>query len=119
MAVVLTRDFQMPPRWIDSAAHDTFENARNSASLLRADHVNSILLVTSTTHMLRSAREFTATGLKVTAAPVQLLAEREQGLYRYLPSAEGMQRSNRAVYELLGEPVRELFVALGLRRQQS
>jgi hypothetical protein len=28
-----------------------------------------------------------------------------------------MLRSNRAIYELLGEPVREAFVALNLRRQ--
>jgi uncharacterized SAM-binding protein YcdF (DUF218 family) len=119
MAAVLARDFQAPPHWVDAAAHDTFENARNSALLLRADHVNSILLVTSTTHMLRALREFTATGLKVTAAPAQMLARREDAPYRYLPSPEGMQRSNRAIYELLGERVRELFVVLNLRRQQA
>ncbi len=118
MAVSLTRDFQQPPRWVDMSSHDTFENARNTAAMLRADHVNAVLLVTSSVHMLRAAREFSATGLAVTAAPVQMLAQREERPFRYLPSAEGMQRSNRAVYELLGERVRELFVALHLRRQQ-
>jgi len=124
MAVSLTRDFQVPPHWVDAHSHDTYENARNSAQMLRADHVNSILLVTSATHMLRSAREFMATGLTVTAAPVQVLIHSEETpyepypLFEYLPSAEGMQRSNRAVYELLGERVRELLAFLHLRRQQ-
>lgn len=118
MAVSLNRDFQVPPRWVDSKSHDTFENARNSAQMLRADHVHSILLVTSTTHMVRALREFSATGLQVTPAPIQVWAGREEAPYLYLPSAEGMQRSNRAVYELLGERVREVFVALNLRRQQ-
>jgi uncharacterized SAM-binding protein YcdF (DUF218 family) len=118
MEVSLTRDFQMPPRWVDRNSHDTFENARNSAAMLRAAHVTAILLVTSSTHMLRALREFTGTGLVVTAAPVQLETAHEGPPFRYLPSAEGMQRSNRAIYELLGERVRELFVALHVRRQQ-
>ena len=118
MAVSLTRDFQQPPRWVDANSHDTFENARNSAVMLHADHVHAILLVTSTTHMPRALREFAATGLAVTAAPVQVLAQREELPFRYLPSPEGLMRSNRAIYELIGERVRELFVALHLRRQQ-
>lgn len=123
MAVSLTRDFRMPPRWVDMHAHDTYENARNSAQLLRADHVGSALLVTSATHMRRSMREFIATGLAVTAAPVQVRLMSQElpepyPLNRFLPSAEGMLRSNRAVYELIGEPVRELLAFLHLRRQQ-
>ncbi len=118
MAVSLARDFQTPARWVDFNSHDTFENARNSAAMLRADHVSSILLVTTSTHMVRSVREFAATGLKVTAAPVQLETVHEGPPWRYLPSVEGMQRSNRAIYELVGERVRELLALLHLRRQQ-
>jgi uncharacterized SAM-binding protein YcdF (DUF218 family) len=118
MAVSLSRDFQVPPRWVDWKSHDTFENARNSAAMLRGAHVNSIVLVTSTTHMVRAVREFSATGLAVTAAPVQVLGGSDVNLFSYLPGPEGMLRSNRAIYELIGEPVRELLAALHLRRQQ-
>ncbi len=118
MAVSPARDFQLPPRWVDPKSHDTFENARNSAAMLRADHVSSILLVTNSTHMLRSVREFAATGLTVTAAPVQMHTVHDGPPFLYLPSTEGMQRSNRAIYELVGERVRELLAALHLRRQQ-
>ncbi|HEY1900368.1 MAG TPA: YdcF family protein [Steroidobacteraceae bacterium] len=118
MAVSLTRDFQVQPRWVDWKAHDTFENARNSALMLRANHVNSILLVTSSTHMLRATREFLATGLQVTAAPVHVLPRRGYADSGLLPTADAMMYSNRAIYELLGERVRELFVLLHIRRQQ-
>ena len=118
MSVALRRDFQLPPRWVDANSHDTFENARNSAALLRQDHVSSILLVTTSSHMVRAAREFTATGLHVTAAPVQMATQHEEAQYRYIPSVEAMQRSNRAVYEWVGERVRELMAFLHLRRQQ-
>jgi uncharacterized SAM-binding protein YcdF (DUF218 family) len=118
MVVSLNRDFQIRPRWVDWRSRDTFSNARNSAAMLRADHINSILLVTSTTHMLRAAREFSATGLAVTAAPVHVLARGDVGLFSFVPSVEAMLGSNRAVYELIGERVRELFAVLHLRRQR-
>ncbi len=118
MAVSLRRDFQAPPRWVDLKSHDTFENARNSAAVLRANNVSSILLVTSSTHMLRSMREFLATGLQVTAAPVHVLGRSAYSVSGLLPTSESMMYSNRAIYELLGERVRELFVALKVRRQQ-
>jgi uncharacterized SAM-binding protein YcdF (DUF218 family) len=118
MATSLTRDFQVAPHWVDWRSRDTFENARNSAALLRADHVTSILLVTSATHMVRAVHEFAATGLAVTAAPVHVLLLRPAGLRWYLPGPEAMLLSNRAVYELIGERFRELLVVLHLRRQQ-
>jgi uncharacterized SAM-binding protein YcdF (DUF218 family) len=118
MAVSLTRDFQTPPRWVDYRSFDTFDNARNSVAMLRADHVNSVLLVTSSTHMRRAMGEFAATGIAVTAAPVHMQPRLSESQFPLLPSPEGMQQSNRALYELLGEPVREAFVALNLRRQQ-
>jgi uncharacterized SAM-binding protein YcdF (DUF218 family) len=118
MAASLARDFQTPPRWVESFARDTFDNARNSVAMLRADHVNSILLVTSSTHMRRAMGEFGATGIAVTAAPVHVQPRHDDAQFPFLPSSDGMLRSNRAIYELLGEPVREAFVALNLRRQQ-
>jgi uncharacterized SAM-binding protein YcdF (DUF218 family) len=119
MSVSLARDFQAPPRWVDRNSHDTFENARNSATMLRAADVNSILLVTSSNHMLRATREFLATGLQVTAAPIHMVGRRTYPVAAFLPTAEAMMDSSRAIYELVGEPVREIFAALNLRRQQG
>jgi uncharacterized SAM-binding protein YcdF (DUF218 family) len=118
MVASLTRDFQVSPHWVDWRSRDTFANARNSAVMLRAAGVHSILLVTSSTHMLRAMREFLATGLQVTAAPVHVMGPRGYAALDFFPSSEAMLYSNRAVYELLGERVRELLVVLHLRRQQ-
>jgi uncharacterized SAM-binding protein YcdF (DUF218 family) len=118
MALVLKRDFQVPTRWVEWKSRDTYENARNSAVMLRAANVKSILLVTSSSHMLRATREFRATGLQVTPAPVHVLTGARFGVLSFLPTADAMMDSNRAVYELIGERAREVMAALDLRRQQ-
>ena len=117
MRATLARNFGADVRWIDDRAYDTFENARNSALLLRADGVQRIVLVTSATHLWRATQEFTAAGLKVIPAPVGVLAARDAGVYRYLPDIGALERSYAACYELLGEPVREFLALTHLRRQ--
>ncbi|MFI4869228.1 MAG: YdcF family protein [Steroidobacterales bacterium] len=117
MRDTLARNFGITVRWVDDRAYDTFENARNSAQLLRADGVQRIVLVTSAPHLWRATHEFTATGLEVVPAPAGVLALRETGLSRYLPDAMALLRSYMASYELLGEPVRQLLSWSHLRRQ--
>jgi uncharacterized SAM-binding protein YcdF (DUF218 family) len=117
MRATLARNFGLEVRWADDRAYDTFDNARNSAQLLRADGVQRIVLVTSATHLWRAAQEFTAAGLEVVPAPAGVLEVRDTGVFRYLPTSQALLRSNAATYELLGEPVRKLLVLSHLRRQ--
>ncbi len=112
----LVRNFAIEPRWIEDRAYDTFDNASNSAQLLRADGVQSIVLVTSAEHLWRASHEFAATGLQVIPAPAGVWAERDLGVLRFLPDAQALLRSYLATYELLGEPVRELLALSHLRR---
>jgi len=112
----LARNFGIETRWIDDRAYDTFDNARNSAQLLRADGVQRIVLVTSATHLWRAAHEFTGAGMEVIPAGAGMLATREPSLWRYLPSEAALARSYAASYELLGEPVRQLLALSHLRR---
>jgi uncharacterized SAM-binding protein YcdF (DUF218 family) len=112
----LQRNFGIETRWIDDKAYDTFENARNSARLLNADGVRRVVLVTRATHMWRSVQEFTDAGFGVVPAPVGMLATRDLGIFRYLPNADALLRSQFAVYEMLGEPVRIFLAATHLRR---
>jgi uncharacterized SAM-binding protein YcdF (DUF218 family) len=113
----LQRNFGIETRWTDDRAYDTFQNARNSALLLKASGVHRILLVTRATHMRRSAQEFRDTGLEVVPAPVGILADREGGIHRYMPNPDALLRSHAAIYEMLGEPVRTFLAATHLRRQ--
>ena len=112
----LLRNFGIEAHWVDSSAFDTFQNARNSARMLNADGVHRILLVTRATHMWRAAHEFTSAGLDVIAAPVGMLATRNFSVLAFVPSAEALVRSQMAIYELLGEAVRDFLAATHLRR---
>lgn len=117
MQATLQRNFTLEPRWVDDQSYDTFQNASNSARLLRADGVHRIVLVTQATHMWRAAREFSDAGMEVVAAPVGILAARDTDIRRYLPGPDTLSRSSAAINELLGEPLRAFFAATHLRRQ--
>lgn len=118
MRVTLSRDFGIEPRWVENRSGDTFENARFSARLLRVDHVNRIILVTTSMHEWRAAQEFMAAGLQVVPAPVGIPERQALDLGSFVPATGALMRSHQAVYELIGEPVRKIFAALHLRRQQ-
>ncbi len=66
--------------------------------------------------MRRSVQEFTDAGFEVIPAPAGILAARDFGMLRYIPNADALMRSQTAIYELLGEPVRILLSASHLRR---
>ncbi len=117
MSASLARDFGIDVRWVENASGDTYENARFSARLLRTAGVQRIALVTSSTHEWRAVHEFKAAGFDVLPAPVGGGVDRARGISGYLPSHSGLNRSYYALYELIGEPVRELMAALHLRRQ--
>jgi uncharacterized SAM-binding protein YcdF (DUF218 family) len=112
----LLRNFDISARWVDDQAYDTFENARDSVRLLKADGINRIVLVTHATHMWRSVHEFTAAGIEVVPAPAGILDQRYSDITSYLPSTEALLRACVAINELLGEPVREFLAATHLRR---
>ena len=116
MRATLERDFGITPRWVDDASRDTFDNAQLSARLLKADGVTRIVLVTSAAHELRSAQEFESAGLAVEPAPVHVWAPQPRELQDYLPSAVGLLQSREAIYEILGDCVRQVLAAAHLRR---
>src|SRR5216684_7547719 len=116
MRDTLLRNFAIRARWVDDEAYDTFENARNSVRLLKADGVNRIVLVTHATHMRRSVHEFTAAGIEVVPAPVGMLALRDFGILCCVPNPDALLRAHAAINELLGDPVRAFLAATHLRR---
>jgi uncharacterized SAM-binding protein YcdF (DUF218 family) len=119
MSTTLSRDLGVRARWIENQSGDTFENARFSARLLRADGIHRIIVVTSASHEWRAAHEFMAAGFEVIPAPVGGDVPRAKGVMGFVPLPTALERSYSACYELIGEPVRELMAALRLRRQQA
>ena len=120
MRMSLARDFGVSTRWVEDKSNDTFGNAYFSARLLHADHIARIILVTSSTHIWRATHEFEGTGLEVVPAPAGYsFAPQEQTVFRFIPSPLALLHSQVALYELLGESVREILVALHIRRQDK
>jgi uncharacterized SAM-binding protein YcdF (DUF218 family) len=119
MSITLSRDLGVSARWVESRSGDTYENALFSADILRTAGVHRIVVVTSSPHEWRAVHEFMAAGFEVVPAPVGGGVRRARTVTDIVPSADGMRRSAAAVYELIGEPVREVMAALHLRRQQT
>jgi uncharacterized SAM-binding protein YcdF (DUF218 family) len=114
MHATLSRNFGIETRWFDDAAYDTFENARNSARLLKADGIQRIILVTHATHMRRSVEEFRGAGLDVVPAPLGMNDTTHFGL-GLQPYPDALWRSYAAINELVGEPIRIFLETTHLR----
>lgn len=98
----LTRDFQVPVRWVEAHSRDTWENARDSAAILRANGISSIYLVTQAWHERRALIAFARTGLAVTVAPVPLDEWPRPIPSDFLPRATSWVASYYALHELVG-----------------
>lgn len=117
MSATLSRNLGVRPRWIEGRSRDTYENAQFSARILLPAGIKRIVLVTSSAHEWRAAHEFMAAGFDVVPAPAGVLDSRETGVFRLMPSPAALVRSHAAVYELIGEPMRRLQAALGVRER--
>jgi uncharacterized SAM-binding protein YcdF (DUF218 family) len=69
MRRVLVDDLGLAVRWVEDRSRDTAENASFSAAMLRAQGIDSIVLVTHAYHMPRAQAVFESAGLKVIASP--------------------------------------------------
>jgi uncharacterized SAM-binding protein YcdF (DUF218 family) len=102
MAASLRDDFAMPVRWQEDASVDTWQNARFSAALLRAQGVTRVYVVTHAWHMRRALVAFRRAGLAAVAAPVQIDAVPEWRASSFVPSVHAWQETYWAVHELVG-----------------
>ena len=102
MAATLKEDFRIGVRWIESTSHDTEDNARLSAPLLRAAGITTVLLVTDVNHMPRARADFIDQGLAVIPAPTEYYASTPLNYFSWLPNAGSLRRSAIAVHEWLG-----------------
>ena len=105
---ILNRDYGSALRWAESASRDTRENARFSLTLLQAEGIQDVLLVTHGWHMKRAMRAFeqeaARMGLTVhlIAAPMGLAAPSGPTLLQWLPSPDGYRRAHQVLREMLG-----------------
>jgi uncharacterized SAM-binding protein YcdF (DUF218 family) len=117
MSATLSRSLGVTPRWIEGNSRDTYENAQLSARILLPAGIKRVVLVTSSAHEWRAAHEFMAAGFDVVPAPAGVLDNREEAAFKFIPNPAALMRSHAAVYELIGEPMRRLQAALGVRER--
>lgn len=102
LARALEYEFGIPVKWREQASRNTRENAEYSAKILKAAGITHILLVTDAMHMRRAKLAFIQAGMEVTSAPTLFFSRDGLTFFSYLPSPEGLRRSNYAIYEWLG-----------------
>lgn len=102
MARSLRDDFGVPVRWIESRSANTWENARNSARLLRGFGIGSVLVVTNAWHERRAMIAFAQTGLAAQPAPVRRNQYAEVTFANFVPQTEAWIKSYDALHEWIG-----------------
>ncbi len=98
----LTQDFQVPVRWTEDRSRDTWQNARDSAVILRAAGIDSIYLVTHSWHERRALIAFAGTGIAVTAAPTPLDRPGGPIASDFVPRVSSWVTSYYALHEWIG-----------------
>jgi uncharacterized SAM-binding protein YcdF (DUF218 family) len=110
MKAALESEYGVPVRWVEDRSQNTHENAQMAAAILRPDGVRKIVLVAHGFDMPRATAEFAAAGTEAIPAPTGIAGSRRGILLDYVPSAEGLQGSYYALYELLANAVRRFVV---------
>jgi len=102
MADSLAQDFQIPARWVETGSRDTWENAQNSAAILRGQGIRSVYIVTQAWHMRRAIMAFAAAGIAATAAYPRLDRLQRPLASNFVPDVLGWQGSYVALHEWIG-----------------
>ena len=87
----------------EGRSRNTRENAEFTAQLLAPRKVHTILLVTSALHMRRAVAEFERAGFQVIPAATDHTQPEAAGLQNWLPKADALDASGRAMKEIVGE----------------
>ncbi|MCP5231029.1 MAG: YdcF family protein [Zoogloeaceae bacterium] len=106
MARLLEDELGVPVRWREEHSRTTYENAVNSAAMLKAEGIGRIALVTSALHMRRSIEAFEEQGLIVHAAPTDITSREDDPHSRWweglLPRAGAMREFTLVLHEIVG-----------------
>ena len=102
MQHILQTEYGISPRWIEDASLTTWDNARQSAPLLKQDGVYRIALVSHAWHLRRAVPLFEAQGLSVIPAGIQFSSIHIDSVFDLLPTPAGLRDSTYALHEWLG-----------------
>ncbi|AOJ10439.1 YdcF family protein [Burkholderia mayonis] len=93
----------------EQRSHTTYENARFTAAILRAQHYDDLILVTSSYQMRRALLDFERFGI----APQPVYANRRDAQLGWLPRTGNLVNAERALHEILGIAQFHVYRRLG------
>jgi uncharacterized SAM-binding protein YcdF (DUF218 family) len=103
MKEALEGDFGVPVTWVEDRSRTTWENAVNSAHILNAAGIGTVLVVTHAYHLPRALWSFEQVGLYPVPWPAPHDAWHVDRLRDYFPSAGALGDTGLALHELLGK----------------
>lgn len=96
------RELATPAKWIETDAKNTAQNATLSRAILAKENINTIILVTHGWHMPRARQAFERAGFVVIPVGAGRHAQRLTTIIPFVPSAEGLHRSEMFMHEVIG-----------------
>jgi uncharacterized SAM-binding protein YcdF (DUF218 family) len=104
MRRVLEEDLGIAAVLVETSSRNTWENAANSAAILKSRGIDTILLVTQAAHMRRSVESFQRVGIKVIPAPTLFFSSRFKFFdpASWIPSAASIYAIYYLSYEWIG-----------------
>ncbi|CAM8817633.1 YdcF family protein [Burkholderia pseudomallei] len=93
----------------EKRSHTTYENARFTAPILRAQHYDDLILVTSSYQMKRALLDFERFGF----APQPVYANRRDARLGWLPRAANLANAELALHEIVGVAQFHVYRRLG------
>jgi uncharacterized SAM-binding protein YcdF (DUF218 family) len=102
MKLRMQEDFQVPVRWVEDRAINTYENARFSAKMLKKEGIHKVYLVTHAWHMPRSVMAFQNAGLEIIPAPLAFTTHYQTDLFSFIPSVEALRDAKILIHEVIG-----------------
>ena len=101
---VLTKEFQVPVRWIEANSRNSWENAVMSQAILKKSGIKRIYLVTQAWHAPRAQMVFNSVGLEVIPAPTGFLHGDGDAplILDFLPNSRALLTNYYLSHELMG-----------------
>ena len=99
MDALVTREFNVPVKWIDAVSQTTREQALIAARDLRPQQISRVALVTDAVHMPRARRAFELAGLAVIPAPTGSTGQRPFATDQLIPGPGPLRQSHVALRE--------------------
>lgn len=107
MSIILKNSFRVPTLLIENQSLNTVDESRLLLPILKQHKIETIYLITNAWHMPRTMYIFNSTfknsGITIIPAPIGKNSSfNHVSLMNYLPSLDGLNKSNIAIHEYLG-----------------